>query len=140
MKSIARFAHAAALVLGALAYGHAALAEPPPDVAYQGQLLDAQGVPKQGTVNLQIRIYEALAAFPGETALFVEDHPNVGLDNGIFSIRLGTGTALSSDTHLHDLRRHPVLRPSWFFSDSAGPPSTGVRGRSPRVLRPSGPT
>lgn len=35
-----------------------AASEPPPDMSYQGQLLDAQGVPKTGTVNIQIRIYE----------------------------------------------------------------------------------
>ena len=90
MNSRARFLCAVAMSVGVhFQGGSTALAEPPPDVAYQGQLLDAQGVPKTGAVNIQIRIYEALAAFPGETALFVEDHPNVGLDNGIFSIRLG---------------------------------------------------
>lgn len=91
MKPLARFAPAAALVVGVLAYSHAALAEPPPDVAYQGQLLDAQGVPKTGTVNIEVRVFEMTAPVPSEQALFVEDHTNVSLDNGIFSIRLGTG-------------------------------------------------
>jgi len=72
-----------------------AAAEPPPDMSYQGQLLDAQGVPKTGTVNIQIRIYEMMAPVAGETALFTEDHENVGLDNGIVSIRIGTGMPVS---------------------------------------------
>ena len=65
-----------------------AASEPPPDMSYQGQLLDAQGVPKIGTVNIQIRIYEMMAPVAGEAALFTEDHENVALDNGIFSIRI----------------------------------------------------
>jgi hypothetical protein len=72
-----------------------AASEPPPDVAYQGQLLDAQGVPKTGTVNITIGIYEAMAPLPGESALYIETHENVALDNGIFSMRIGTGTPLS---------------------------------------------
>jgi len=31
----------------------------------------------------------------GESPLFAEDHENVGLDNGIFSIRIGTGMPVS---------------------------------------------
>jgi len=61
----------------------------------RGQLLDVQGVPKTGTVNIQIRIYEMMAPVAGETALFTEDHENVALDNGIFSIRIGTGMPVS---------------------------------------------
>ena len=72
-----------------------AAAEPPPDMSYQGQLLDAQGVPKTGTVNIQIRIYEMMAPVAGESPLFAEDHENVELDNGIFSIRIGTGMPVS---------------------------------------------
>jgi hypothetical protein len=72
-----------------------AAAELPPDMSYQGQLLDAQGVPKTGTVNIQIRIYEMMAPVAGESPLFAEDHENVGLDNGIFSIRIGTGMPVS---------------------------------------------
>jgi len=72
-----------------------AASEPPPDMSYQGQLLDALGVPKTGTVNIQIRIYEMMAPVAGETALFTEDHENVALDNGIFSIRIGTGMPVS---------------------------------------------
>ena len=72
-----------------------AAAEPPPDMSYQGQLLDAQGVPKTGTVNIQIRIYEMMAPVAGESPLFTEDHENVALDNGIFSIRIGTGMPVS---------------------------------------------
>jgi len=52
-------------------------------------------VPKTGTVNIQIRIYEMMAPVAGETALFTEDHENVALDNGIFSIRIGTGMPVS---------------------------------------------
>jgi hypothetical protein len=85
------FLLAASLALASLP----AASEPPPDMSYQGQLLDAQGVPKTGTVNIQIRIYEMMAPVAGETALFTEDHENVALDNGIFSIRIGTGMPVS---------------------------------------------
>jgi hypothetical protein len=90
---VSRFAFflAAPLVLASLP----AASEPPPDMTYQGQLLDAQGVPKTGTVNIQIRIYEMMAPVAGESPLFAEDHEGVGLDNGIFSIHIGTGAPLS---------------------------------------------
>lgn len=52
-------------------------------------------MPKTGTVNIQIRIYEMMAPVAGESPQFAEDHENVGLDNGIFSIRIGTGMPLS---------------------------------------------
>lgn len=71
----------------------AALAQSvPPDFSYQGQLLDASDVPLPGPVNMQVRIYEAPAPFGGETALFIEDHIGVALDNGIFSVRIGGGS------------------------------------------------
>jgi hypothetical protein len=70
-----------------------ATAEPPPDVTYQGQLLDAARDPVAGPVNMQIRIYEAPdGAAP---ALYVEDHGPVALDEGVFSLLLGQGTPVT---------------------------------------------
>lgn len=71
------------------------VASPPPDVAYQGQLLDTNGAPVTGTVALQIRVYDSPVPFPNEPALYVEDHPSVTVENGIFSVRVGTGNVVT---------------------------------------------
>jgi hypothetical protein len=85
----------AALLLAAFPFcgllGAQAKAAPPPDVAYQGRILDHHGSPLDGLVNIQIRIYEALQGFEGEEPLFIEDHVGVELVHGIFSIQLGAG-------------------------------------------------
>ena len=73
----------------------AALAQSvPPDFSYQGQLLDASDAPLLGPVNLRIHLYQAPAPFGGETALFIEDHLNIPLDNGVFTLRVGMGTPI----------------------------------------------
>lgn len=71
------------------------VASPPPDVAYQGQLLDTNGAPVTGTVALQIRVYDSPVPLPNEPALYVEDHPSVTVENGIFSVRVGTGNVVT---------------------------------------------
>lgn len=71
-------------------------AEPPADISYQGQLLDADGNPLGGPVDLQIRIYESFSPSPGEVALFVEDHAGMEITTGgVFSITLGGGSTVS---------------------------------------------
>ncbi len=65
----------------------------PPDVSYQGQLLDASGAPLNGTVNIQARVYPNEDLTGGETPLFVEDHADVPVTNGVFQVLLGRGTA-----------------------------------------------
>lgn len=72
-----------------------ASADPPPDVTYQGQLLDPSGVPRLGPVNLQVRVYAGPVPATGETALYTEDHDAVPLDGGVFSLRLGAGAPVS---------------------------------------------
>lgn len=83
-------------IAGLLVVALAAGAEPPADISYQGQLLDADGNPLGGPVNLQIRIYESFAPSPGEVALFVEDHAGTEITTGgVFSITIGGGSAVS---------------------------------------------
>ena len=65
----------------------------PPDVSYQGQLLDASGAPLTGTVSIEVRVYPNKDLTEGETPLFVEDHENVPVTNGVFQVLLGRGTA-----------------------------------------------
>ncbi len=85
-----------ALLLGALwIVAGEARADPPPDVTYQGQLLDPSGNPRTGPVNLHVRVYGQPVPASGEVALFAEDHDAVPLDGGVFSIRLGAGTPVS---------------------------------------------
>lgn len=65
------------------------LGEPPPDVNYQGKLLDAAGETLTGPVNLIIRIFDQ----PSDgTQLYAEDHQGVILRDGVFNVLLGTGT------------------------------------------------
>jgi len=69
-----------------------ATAQVPYDMSYQGRLTDAVGAPLTGLVNLQMRIYDVVA---GGSALYVEDHTNVIVDDvGAFSVRLGAGSTL----------------------------------------------
>lgn len=84
------------LLLGLLlAVSWDAFADPPPDVTYQGQLLDPSGTPRIGPVNLHVRVYAQPVPANGETALYAEDHDAVPLDGGVFSIRLGGGAPVS---------------------------------------------
>jgi len=69
-----------------------ATAQVPYDMSYQGRLTDAVGAPLTGLVDMQMRIYDVIS---GGSALYVEDHTNVIVDDvGAFSVRLGAGTAL----------------------------------------------
>jgi hypothetical protein len=61
-------------------------------MAYQGRLTDSVGSPLIGPVNLSMRIYDVIA---GGSALYIEDHPNVAVDDvGAFSVKLGAGSVI----------------------------------------------
>lgn len=77
------------LVFALLAPAVGAGAAPPPDVAYQGRLLDATGAPLTGFVDLELRIFDQPA---DGTLLYAERHEGVALRDGIFQILLGTGS------------------------------------------------
>ena len=80
------------LLIGLWLNASAATAQVPYDMAYQGRLTDSVGAPLVGPVNLSMRIYDVIA---GGSALYIEDHPNVVVDDvGTFSVKLGAGTAV----------------------------------------------
>ena len=63
----------------------------PATVPYQGVLLDSGGAPRTGTVDLTLRIYDAIT---GGTLLYKQVTPGVPLTDGVFSVTLGpTGSA-----------------------------------------------
>jgi hypothetical protein len=66
----------------------AAGAAPPEDVTYQGRLLDSGGDPVTGPVIIEIGVWDQAT---GGTRLYGELHPSVTLEDGVFSILLGTG-------------------------------------------------
>lgn len=66
-----------------------AQADPPPDLGYQGRLLDASGAPLAGPAELEIRIFDQPA---GGSELYAETHSGVALRDGVFHVLLGTGT------------------------------------------------
>lgn len=67
-------------------------AQIPKLISYQGVLTDNSGVAlANGSYNVTIKIFDALT---GGTELWSEDH-TVNLNNGLFSIALGSNTALN---------------------------------------------
>ena len=66
------------------------MAAPPPEVNFQGRLLDTAGDPLSGSADLHVGVYGEAA---GGTPLYSEDHTDVPLAGGVFSILLGSGTS-----------------------------------------------
>ena len=67
-------------------------AQIPEEMAYSGRLTDATGGALSETVNLQLRILDQLE---DGIMLYIEDHPNVELDeNGFFEVPLGSGSVV----------------------------------------------
>ena len=63
----------------------------PHSVSYQGVLLDDQGTPRSGSVDLTLRIYDAPIS---GTLLYKQEFFGTPLVEGVFHLRLGpTGTA-----------------------------------------------
>lgn len=63
-------------------------AQTPPDTGFQGLLLDAQGIPLPGPVDLELSIFDA--ATQG-VLLYRESFPSTALRDGLFHVWLGTG-------------------------------------------------
>lgn len=76
------------VAVGVLIVGAAAVAQPPPDLNYQGKLLDSAGEPLLGPVDIEVRVFDQLT---DGTQLYREFHQNVPLGDGVFGILLGTG-------------------------------------------------
>jgi hypothetical protein len=75
----------------ALGLAGSSSAAPPPDVNYQGRLLDAAGDPLAGPVDIEIGVWDQLT---GGNRLYAETHPSVALVDGVFDLLLGTGSVL----------------------------------------------
>lgn len=78
-----------ALVAALFIVAPTAQTDVPPDVGYQGLLVDATGQRLAGPVDLEIRIFDQAA---DGTLLYSETHAGVPLENGVFQVFLGTGT------------------------------------------------
>ncbi|RIL00874.1 MAG: hypothetical protein DCC71_18375 [Proteobacteria bacterium] len=63
----------------------------PTSLPYQGLLLDGLGQPRTGSVDLTLRIWDAVV---GGTLVYKQSFPAVSLEDGVFSVQLGpTGEA-----------------------------------------------
>ena len=147
-RVLRRLPGAAALVaLLVLAAGAAPAAPPslPGQHSYQGVLLDDQGDPRTGNVDLTLRVYDAPS---GGTLLYKQVFLGVPLDSGVFTVTLGpAGSATDTPTNpvttglaaalAGDL---PGTGPSRFLQVTVG--SEGALGRTqilsvPYALRAS---
>ena len=80
----------------------------PLEVSYQGQLLDAAGLPLTATVTLELRLWnDATSTDPGDL-LYEETHASVSVQGGVFQVALGGG-APSVGTFDADLLSAPAL-------------------------------
>lgn len=77
----------------ALAFAPAALAVPL-SMGHQGHIDDSTGTPLEGNHSLTVTLYDAAS---GGTDLW-SDTFTTNLDNGFYSLTLGSGVALSADT------------------------------------------
>ena len=90
----------AVLAAALLAAGASAAPPLPPDeVSYQGLLLDGNGNPRAGSVDLTARIFDAL---DGGTLLYSQVFLAVPLTDGVFTVSLGP-TGASTDSPVDPL-------------------------------------
>lgn len=71
-----------------------AFAATPETVSYQGRLTDAGGAPLTGVYSITFSIYELSAGGPVEWS---EVHPAVNVDDGLFSVALGSIVPLTDN-------------------------------------------
>lgn len=69
----------------------------PPQMTYQGRLLDDSGNPLTGTFEMQFTIYSDP---DGTSPIWTENYPAVSVTNGLFSVILGSVNPL--EVHLFD--------------------------------------
>jgi len=86
---------AVVLLLAGLLTGAAAQAQAPGTMVYQGRLLTAAGLPVTAATSVTFRIYSVAS---GGTALWTETRSVTPDANGVFTIELGTTTALTTST------------------------------------------
>ena len=140
-KMIRRSNVVAIVVLLSLQVGPTVAAPPiaPEQVTYQGVLLDGQGAPQTGNVDLTLRIYDAEL---GGTLVYLQDLPAVPLFDGVFTVVLGPtgeGTDLPADpltTSLSDALTGDVgpTSPGRFLEITIG--AEGALSRTPILAVP----
>ena len=81
-------------ILFVLALAGRALAAGPDEVSYQGLVLNDEGTPQSGQVDLQLRVWSDPTSTEASSLLYVEDHFGVELTKGVFSVPLGGGAAV----------------------------------------------
>lgn len=67
-----------------------ALASSPSDWTYQGQLWDADGAPREGVVDVELRLLD-----PNGAERYAEQQERVPVSDGLFALRLGDGEPLA---------------------------------------------
>lgn len=77
-----------------LAISSALADEVPGQVAFQGLLLDDEGEPVTGDVDLAFRLYDAES---GGALLWSEDHDDVPVLDGVYDVALGSTASLTPD-------------------------------------------
>ncbi len=71
-------------------------------ISYQGQLADAAGQEIDGSVAVEVRLYDSLIAGIGQPVtnshvIYADGHPAVEVDGGVFRIAIGDGAPLDPD-------------------------------------------
>jgi len=70
------------------------LAAVPQTINYQGVLTNSAGVPVSDSVNMVVRLFDSVS---GGTQLWSSSFNNVPVEDGVFSLSLGSNTALPAD-------------------------------------------
>ncbi|MBN1810094.1 MAG: hypothetical protein JW909_13590 [Planctomycetes bacterium] len=79
---------AAAVVMAAeMAYGAV-----PQEINFQGRLSDTGGTPYSGAIDMEFRLYDSES---GIVPIWTETHSGVAVDEGLFSVQLGSTSALT---------------------------------------------
>jgi len=103
------------------AFGTPAFAQPA-QMSIQGLLTDDEGAPLTGPVNLTLRLY---AVPEGPAPFFSEVHPNIPLEDGLFSISMGSisnlaGKDFSRDVYLGiQVNADPEIMPRTLLTGTA---------------------
>ncbi|MDJ0866918.1 MAG: hypothetical protein QNK03_12470 [Myxococcota bacterium] len=66
-----------------------ATAQVPSRTQYQGVLLDSDGVPLGGSIDITVRIYDHPTSADAASLVFEETHPDVPVREGVFDLEIG---------------------------------------------------
>lgn len=103
-----------------------AFAQVPRTISYQGRLSDASGEPLSGAINITFKLYTSETA---SSPIWTETHNNVQIQNGLYSVMLGSVTQLPPSVDFS--------RPYWLGVQVGSDPEMTPRyrlGASPYAL------